>query len=144
MATREQIMTALLALLKSTGTFQTVSRRNQDPENIGPAQSPALFLVENSETYERQSAMLPPRRAMVAKALFYNDTGDDPNAIPTTAINNALDALDVALKPTDLTTGRFTLGGLAYSVLIDGEIIKSPGDVSGKSVAVVPLRIVLP
>ena len=144
MATREQVMNALLALLKATGSFVTISRRNRNPEGLAPSQSPALFLVEALEEYSRPSPTVQPKRALVVKAIFYNDVGPDENAIPSTPINNALDALDVALKPDDPATNRFTLGGLVFSAMIEGTIEKASGDVTGKSLAVVPIKIVLP
>ena len=143
MATREQVMTALLALVRSTGDFVTVSRRNRDPNSIGPDQSPALFLLEDSEQYAVTSIAMPPIRHLIVSAIFYNDGGADQNVIPATPINNALDALDAALQPTN-PTYRFTLGGLVESVMIDGEVKKAPGDKTGKSMAIVPLRVILP
>lgn len=144
MATREQAMTALLALLAATAQFVTIGRRNRDPESLSPAESPALFLVEHSENYDRKSRSLPAIRRLHVKAIFYNDSGDNTDVIPSTPINNALDSLDLALKPDSPMTGAFTLGGLVTSLMIDGEIEKAPGDVTGKSLAVVPLVIELP
>jgi stage V sporulation protein SpoVS len=144
MPSREAVMTALLALLAGTGSFVTVSRRNRSPESIGPAQSPALMLVENSEEYEVVSNSIPPKRVLVVSAILYNDVGADLDAIPATAINNALDALDLALQP-QTPSGLTTLpNNLVESVKISGEIVKAPGDRTGKSLAVVPIRIVLP
>ena len=144
MVSREQVMAALLAMLSATGDFVTISRRNRAPESITPALSPALFLVEDSEQVERVSPLMPPVRSLIVTAIFYNDAGNDPNTIPASAINNALDNLDAALAAVDPGTGRFTLGGIVYSVIRDGEMIKSPGDITGKSVAIVPLKIILP
>jgi hypothetical protein len=56
----------------------------------------------------------------------------------------ALDRLDQALAPDNLLTGRCTLGGMVYSCIMDGDVEKAPGDVTGKSLAVVPISIVLP
>lgn len=144
MATREQIMTALLALLQTSGDFVTVSRRNRSPDSIGPAQSPALFLLEDQETYLRPSQSLPGVRKLKVSAVFYNDVGSDENAIPSTAVNNALDQLDTLFAPDSSSYNTFTLGGLAKSVMIMGDIIKAPGDVTGKSVAIVPILIEMP
>lgn len=143
MTTREAVMTALVALLSGVAPFALVSRRNRAPETIGPSQSPALFVLEDGEQYEIKSVSMPPIRHLMVSAIIYNDVGSDPNAIPTTVINNALDALDSALKPTN-PANLATLGGLVYSVTLDGEVKKAPGDKTGKSVAIVPLRIILP
>ncbi|MFX8844664.1 hypothetical protein ABTM93_19560, partial [Acinetobacter baumannii] len=82
-------------------------------------------------------------RHMLADLYLYNDIGDDPNAIPSTPINQMLDALDVALKPTD-PSQRLTLNGLVEYVLIEGQIERAMGELTGKAVAAVPLKIVLP
>lgn len=144
MATREQIMTALLALLKNSGDFAEVSRRNRGGEVITPELSPAIFLVEDHEEYIRPSPSLPPVRRLQVSAIFYNDIGDDQNAIPSTAINNALDQLDALFIPDDSSYGTFTLGGLVKSVMISRELAKAPGDITGKSLAIVPILIEMP
>jgi hypothetical protein len=142
-ATREQVMVALSAMLTSLGVFTTVSRRNRSPESITPAMSPAIFVLEHAEDYQVQAEVLPPVRHLNVSLVLYNDVGADPNAIPATAINNALDALDGALKQRD-GTGRYTLGGLVYSLVASGAVEKAPGDKTGKGLAVVPLAIILP
>jgi hypothetical protein len=143
MATREQIFEALLAALATTAAFKLVSRRDRAPDSVGPGQSPALFLIESGEKYDRPSPSLPPKRTLYVDAIFYNDVGAAPNAIPLTVVNAALDALDAALQPTS-PTGFFTLGGFAYAVFVDGEVKKSTGAMTGKAGAVVPISILLP
>ena len=144
MATREAILEALLAVIASSGDFALTGRRNRAPETIGPSLSPAVFLVKALESWRRPSPSLPPIRTMTAKAFFYNDVGNDPNAIPEDVINNALDALDALLQPDNPVTGRFTLGGLVYSCMISGEAKFSAGEITGKSLGVVPIEIILP
>ena len=144
MVTREQVMQALFALLQSTGSFVTVSRRNRNPEGLTPAQCPALFLLEDAEEPKRKSLNMPPVRELTVKAIFYHDCGTDENAVPSALINAVLDALDAALLPDNLQTGFCTLGGLVFAIYISGSVTKAPGDITGKSLAIVPLRIVLP
>jgi hypothetical protein len=145
MSSREAVMTALLTQLQTVSAFKLASRRNRDPATIGPALSPALFLLEHAERYVRSSVAMPPTREMMVSVIFYNDVGADANAVPATIINTALDALDAALKPND-PSNLFTLGGLVDSVVVDDtrDIERAPGDKTGKALAVVPLRIVLP
>lgn len=143
MATREQAMTALLALVQSSASFAVSGRRNRSPDAIGPAQSPAVFLIESADDYQT-NPVGPDRRTMTVKAFYYNDVGDDETAIPSTAINNAIEALEALLAPTPGQRGSFTLGGLVFSCRIDGQIKRAPGEVTGKSMAVVPIKIVLP
>ena len=143
-ASREQALTALLAVLSKSGEFKLIGRRNRDPEAIGPDQSPALLLLEHSEIYKRPSINLPPIRQLTVMAVVYNDVGSDENAIPSSAVNNVLDQIDALLKPDDMIKNVFTLGGLVSSALIDGEVTKAPGDMTGKSLAIVPIKITFP
>ena len=140
---RETVYQKLLDVLTTTGDFKLVSRRNRAPEQIGPELSPALFLFEAGETYHEQAPGLPVKRCLQVLACFYNDVGSDLNACPTTAINNALDALDAILTVSP-ATGPKTLGGLVYSLKQNGRTEGSPGDREGKAVAIVPLEIILP
>lgn len=144
MATREEIMAALLALLQNCGDFVTVSRRNRSPEVLGPELSPAVFLLEAEEDYAEKSQTVPCVRTLNVSIVFYNDVGPNENAIPSTAINNALDQLDTLTQPDDDAFNTFTLGGLVKSARVKGKIIKAPGDVTGKSLAVVPFMIEIP
>ena len=143
MATREQVMTALLALVGGVATFALASRRNRSPESLTPAQSPAVFLIEESDEYVVRSPSLPPKRELMVSAVFYNDVGANENAIPSTVINAALDALDAALKPTT-PSGLCTLGGLVESAQISGKVERVHGAKTGRSLASVPIKIVLP
>ncbi|MDR3495292.1 MAG: hypothetical protein P4L82_11890 [Ancalomicrobiaceae bacterium] len=136
-------MQALLALVSATLAFKTASRRNRDPDTLKPADCPAVFLLEDSETYERYSPSMPPKRVLLVSAVFYNDIGTDQSQSPATAINTALDALDLAFRPMT-PSGLFTMNGLVDSVVIEGEVKKAPGDRTGRSVAIVPIRVVLP
>jgi hypothetical protein len=143
-ASRETIINALFTKLVTSGQFNTTGRRNRDPESIAPEQTPALLLVEHTEKYAIPSPSLPAKRMINLRAILYTDVGDDDNAIPATVINNLLDGVDAALVPDDPTSQRCTLGGLVYSVKIDGDVIKAPGDVTGKGLAIVPLQILIP
>ena len=142
--TREQVMTALLGLISTSAEYKLVSRRNRAPETITPALSPALFLLEDAESYVRRSPSLPPIRTLTAKAVIYNNVGPNPNLIPTTVVNQALDALDALFVRDNASNGFCTLGGLVYSATIEGEIVKAPGDQTGVALAIVPIKLQLP
>lgn len=143
MASRETVLNQLLTVLATTGTFLTVGRRNLGSNKIGPAESPALFLLGDSEDHSGEINQ-PRRLVLTQKAVYLNDVGASQTVIPETAINNALDALDALLAPDNPMLGRCTLGGLVYSARIKGRTIKAPGDQTGKSLAIVPLEIILP
>jgi hypothetical protein len=143
MATREEIATALLAKLAATGAFVMYGRRLLGPESIPQNQTPALCLVDANELYESQARNLPSKRMLMLDAIVYVDVGSDVNAVPATPLNNALDAIDTALK-ADSGQGFCTLGGKVHSAKITGEVQKAPGDVTGKGLAIVPIEVLIP
>ena len=141
MPTREQVAEALLAKLAAGQAYQTTGRRNRDPENIP---TPALLLLEFGETTERQSVNLPPKRIWRYRAVIYVDAGGDETVIPASLLNPFVDAIDAALVPDDPLQGRSTLGGRVYSALVKGETIRSPGEVTGRAAAIVPIEVIVP
>ena len=142
-ATREQIMQALLVLCQALPGINAASRRNPGPERLTQVQTPAVFLLESGERYERRDVSLPPTRILRVTAIFYVDVGTAEALAPTTPLNNILDAFDAALVSDFGATGRFTLGGLVNSCVVTGEVEKAPGDITGKSLAAVPLEITM-
>ncbi len=145
MTTREDAINALLAVLAPAGSgYKSIGRRNAAPENFTPETTPALMLLCHSDEYMRPSPSVPPKRKMVVLAIIYVDSGTDANAVPDTTINGLLDAIDAALVPDNQALGRCTLGGRVYSAMIDGNVERAPGDVTGKSLAIVPIKIEIP
>lgn len=142
--TREQVYDALLAKLSAVTGIKEASRRRRPLNYFTPTNTPALMLVELKESYERKSANLPPTRTLSVGAVIINDVGNDQNALPTTAINDAIDAIDAALKPSPVSDGLVHLGTGAYAIYIQGEVEKAPGDITGKAIAVIPISIILP
>lgn len=147
MATREAIIEALFNVLKASATFKTASRRNQDPEGLTPAETPALFLVEDSDSWDwiQSGYNNLAKRGMKLWVILYNSIDpSDVNTIPSSLINNALDSIEALFVPDDLINNTFTLGKLVQACYIDGETQRAPGDITGKALAVVPIRILLP
>jgi hypothetical protein len=143
--TREAIMEALLAVLSGTAAFVTISRRNQNPEGLSPASTPALFLVEHEDTWDRrQGYNIAPVRTLAAVAIIYIDTGTNQNAIPSSFINATLESIEAAFVPDNRQTNTFTLGGLVQACILDGPSTRASGDVTGKGLVVVPIRILIP
>lgn len=128
----------------ATSSYKSSSRRMRDPETVAPENTPVLFLVEHSESHTNNTASLPTIRALLYTAFIYTDVGDDENAIPSTTINALLDEIEINLRPDDPQNNRCTLGNLVHSVIIEGDITKAPGDVTGKSLAIVPIRVLVP
>jgi hypothetical protein len=144
MTSRNEAVQAVFDLLTTKITFASKGRRLRDPKAIAPEQTPALMLVDHSEHFHRKSPSMPAMRELDLRAIVYTDVGDDENAIPGATINDLLDRIEDALAPDDVSTNCCTLSRRVASVMIDGEVIKAPGDITGKSLAIVPIRIVLP
>lgn len=141
---REVVSNALFALIVGKVSFKSQSRRLRAPESIDPAHQPAFFLVEHLESFDRKSPALPAKRIWYYYAIVNFDAGDDENAVPVTPVNNILDQIEAALAPDDRSTNCCRLGGLVESVVIEGDVIKASGDVTGKAEAMVPIKVVVP
>lgn len=147
-ATREQIMTALVAQLAAitagSTALKSASRRVRDPENVTSNDRPALFLVEHLDNWERPAPNIQAKRILTVWALLYTDIGQDENAIPMTQINQFIESIETALSPDNKATNTFTLGGLVFSCMLKGEGFRAAGDTTGKSLTAMPIEIILP
>ncbi len=148
MATREQAVQALFDVLKTSAEFKVASRRNQNPEGLDPAtETPALFLIESNDHWDRSQGgynMLPKREMRLLAIIYTAIAPTDINSIPSSFINDTLDAIEALFAPDNLMTDTFTLGGLVQACLLDGKSQRSPGDITGKALAIVPIRILFP
>ena len=144
MTIRETAVNALLTKLTGLGLFTIIGRRNVSPETIATPNNPALLLLTHHENYVRLDFAQPPKRTLTVMAVVYIDTGTDENAVPDTVLNTLQDAIDGALSADDRSTGRCTLGGVVFSAHIKGEVVRAPGDKTGKGLAVIPIELVLP
>jgi hypothetical protein len=142
--TREAATQAVLNLLVATNAFVTTGRRNRDPETIPAKETPALFVLNRSESIRRPSPSLPPIRTLHMQIVVYVDDGGDETVIPSQTIHGLLETIDAAFAPDDPTSQRCTLGGAVFSAIIEGETIEAPGDMSGRGLAIVPLDVILP
>jgi len=161
--TREQIVTAVEAYLNSSfnsniplvdaGTGQTITpalpqlkfiaRRVRDPENVKSTDRPCIYLVEHLDDWDQESIDLPSVRGMVVWALLYVDVGTQENLIPMTQINYYIEVLE-ALFNSNSPQCAVVFDGLVRSIQIAGEGIRASGDTTGKCLAAIPIRIVLP
>lgn len=149
MASRKAIAAALLALLAPNGgPFASSSRRLAKPEQAAAPGAPALYLIKPKETYhyvDDTQQGVPPVRFMDFMAVIYTDVGDNQNTAPADVIDDLIDTIDAALAPSGLDQlqngGRVTLGGLVYSARIEGDPFFAPGDVEGKGITTVPIRV---
>ena len=139
---REQIIAALFELASTAATFNTSGRRLQLWSKV--ASFPALFVQSTGTHYPpRDVRGLPPKRTISAELWVYTDVGKDPNANPEAALNDIVDAIEMALAPNVLT-GVQTLGGLVSHCWIEGEVEQFPGVLDGIAKAIIPVKILVP
>lgn len=144
---REQIINALFEVLQQSAEFKVASRKNQNPEGLSwQTQCPALFLVENTNKFDRSAGYNQlAKRDLHMWAILYNAIDpSDVNGLAVSALNNALDTLETLFVPDNWQTQTFTLGGLVQACLIDGTVLQSPGEITNRAIAMVPIRILLP
>ena len=139
---REQIIAALFDLALTAATFNTSGRRLQLWSKV--SSFPALFVQSTGTHYPpRDVRGLPPKRTISAELWVYTDVGKDPNANPEAALNDIVDAIEVALAPNVLT-GVQTLGGLVSHCWIEGEVEQFPGMLDGIAKAIIPVKVLVP
>ena len=143
--TREPIFQALFALGAGATWgepgrgFAYASRRVRLADDL-PA-LPALCQAEHEETVERVAGQ-PPRRILSA-AWIVHHTAAGPDAVAASVNNLILDALEATLPP-DSPDGDCTLGGLVAHAWIEGQVFKDPGDLDGRALMIVPIRLLVP
>jgi alpha-D-ribose 1-methylphosphonate 5-triphosphate synthase subunit PhnH len=139
---RVTIFTALFNVVKTVANFQTVNQRFIPWTQLSAAQMPALTAFEDRDVYEWLADPLA-RIKMRVHLIMYFAAPQDLTFAPVQDLDNVLDALDVALRPsgTDQATGRQTLGGLVYNARIEGEVVKASGDLDGISALICPVEV---
>src|SRR5262245_28143893 len=114
MITREQVWTALFALLRSTADYRVAARRLRFARDTA---TPALSLDEISEEYLQHGTGFPAVRSLKADVYVYATT--DPAAPPGTILSDLIDNIErVFVPPTGLPQ---TLGGLVTHCWIGGD-----------------------
>jgi hypothetical protein len=157
--TREQVMTALLALAGGAAGFKTVSRHIElvpgapTPQVAVPIAQPALYLVETHEQTLRQGTGEPPIRTWYVELWIWCKNpagmtlGVPDDATPgASVINPLIETIEAALAPDNLARNECTLGGLVYFARIEGITAKVSGDTNpeGQCFAAIPLTIMVP
>jgi hypothetical protein len=138
---REAIYGALFAKVAAAAGFATTSRRLRHCSYVVPAEQPALFQVQKSET-ARRGAGLPPKWTLALDLFVYAHASDDATAAAT-VMNPLIDAIEAALAPDPVTNVQ-TLGGLVAHCWIAGKVETDEGVLGGQAVAIVPIEILVP
>jgi hypothetical protein len=139
-STREAIYSALFALVSGLSGFVTTSRRLRHWTDVAPEEKPALFQAQKTQGAAPVTNQ-PTRWHLYADLFVYVDTGQDPDAVPATLLNNLVDAIDAALSPNPVTAAPQTLGGLVTYCRISGTILTDEGTLGSQAVAIIPVEI---
>ena len=150
MTTVEQAMCGLFTQLTAasqedgiTPAFITTGRRLKLWNDVSAEHKPALFLIETHEQHTPQPPQGAPSKVLIkAAAIIYTAT-NNPEAVPATQLNNAIESIKAQLLPDDFGRNVYTIGGLAYRCWIEGQLVKVPGDMDGLGMAIVPVNILL-
>lgn len=138
MATREQIYSALFALVSNAAGFTTKSRRLRHWDDVEPSAMPAIFQLQKGESFIQTGRGLPPKTVLRVELYVYAYQPDN-HATPSTQLNNLLDAIVAALKPD--VDGYQTLGGIVSHCWIEGEIETDEGVLGQKGAMIIPINI---
>jgi hypothetical protein len=139
--TREDAMSALMAVLSNITSFKTIGRRFQFWDQT-PNQ-PALFVHHIADEYQRTRTGMPAKVVMECQAWIYDNSGQAVTAIPETNLHNLIDSIEVALAPP-LGFPAQTLGGIVTHCWIEGRIDIHPGDAGPQAIAVMTIKILIP
>lgn len=149
---RESIAAALFSVVSTAAGsvvgLVTSSRRVRMPTDVSPSEMPALFQAQVPEDYEHtQGGMLnlQAKRTMNFELGLFVYAAQENTVVPSTQLNDMIDAIEAAFAPDCPTVGSFTLGGLVSSARISGKIgyfENFAGD--GISVATIPIAVMRP
>lgn len=141
--TREQILTALFNLLRTSASFVTASRHFKLWADVPAANRPALFVKQMKPApYEGSRDGVPPIRRLMVSAFVYVST-DQSDPTPDKQLNDILDAFDSVMAPSPVTN-RQTLGNLVWNAKINGDVFIDDGALDNDGLLVVPIEIILP
>ncbi|HEX3885264.1 MAG TPA: hypothetical protein VHW66_21590 [Stellaceae bacterium] len=138
---REPVYAALFGLVAAADDFVTVGRRLRHWSDVAPAEQPALFVSQKSESAAVQALGAPIVWTLSVDLYVYVYSGD-PYLAPATMLNPLIDAVEAALRP-DAVTGVQNLGlpATVQHAYIAGKIATDEGVLGDQAVAIVPVEI---
>lgn len=137
----ETISIALFNLLLTANfTFQSSDRRGQIWSGVTPGQQPYLGLIEKGATGVQNSALGLEKWTLHYLCLVYLRADANPEAIPATQINAALQAIAEAINSVPLGEKQ-TLGGLVLNTFINGEVFIDTGILDQQCAILVPIDV---
>jgi len=138
---REPIYAALFALASSAADFVTTARRLRHWSELTPAEQPALFMRQRSETARVPVLGAPPVWTLLVELYLYAHA-TDPYLAPASVLNPLIDAVEAALAPPP-ATGVQDLGlpAMVRHAYIAGKIETDEGVLRDQAVATIPVEI---
>lgn len=144
----EPILAGLLTHITSNVTgFKSVGRRVIPWGDVNDL--PALFLrlTGLDDDYSSGEGLL--RRTLHCELWLYDEASTDPTVAPGIDLNSRVAAVRDCFAPDDLDTGEFTLSAVlapsrVYRCRVEGRTIYAPGDTINRSIANIPVSILIP
>ena len=136
----EPIYAALWAKIQAIPGVNYFSRRPVVPQNLADGQFPAVMLNQLEIDALCDGSGIGTVFTIPVEILIYVNTGSDPNVVPTVALNGLIDQVRAAIA-VNVPGTRQELGGLAYSVFVNGKIEVFEGNQGQHGIAIVPITI---
>ncbi len=135
---REAIYSALFSSLSTISGFAVTSRKLRHWADVGPAEQPALFMTQKTESVKQQTNQPPVWTYHVD--LYVYAFATDPDASPAIQLNGLIDSIESAIAAAFPPENQ-TLGGLVTYCRIAGQIVTDEGVLGQQAVAIVPIEI---
>ena len=149
---REVIWAALFAWLVAQldSKFTSMGRKHVMPPDLVPADQPALFQVALKEIHIPSKPPGAPSKLQLKGALIvycFNESPEEDigqeKTLEETILNGLLEGIDAAFVPDNLSTGKFTIGGLVAHCWIEGDTDIDPGILGPQAAAILPVNILV-
>ena len=141
MISREPIYAALFDRVAQAAPFVTIGRRLRHWSDVAPAEQPALFVSQKSETATVRT-LGAPTVWVLAVDLYVYVHSSDPYQPPASLLNPLLDAVEAALAPV-AATGLQDLGlpEMVQHAYLAGTVETDEGVLGDQAVAILPVEI---
>jgi hypothetical protein len=140
MIAREPIYAALFARLAASATFVTAGRRFRHWNEVAPAEQPALFMRQKSETAAVPRLGAPAVWTLGVEVYIYAHAGD-PYLSPAAALNPLIDAVEASLMPTGVNIQDLGHPAMVQHAYIAGKVTVDDGNLRDQTVAIIPIEI---
>lgn len=142
---REAIYQALFSAvaaiqINGSAVFVTSSRRLQPWNKVPAISQPALFQAETRQV-PAANPRIRTRWELYSELYVYVNTGDDPNAVPSSQLNPILDAIDQMFPEQAGALNNLGIANI-YDARISGTVEIYENVLAAQSVALIPIRII--